>query len=146
MLALIASYFGRGQHQKVIEAAIVYRLTQMAALYDNDVINNASDARHSSKTPEIVLNAGIPTSVTIQILNSTDPADRALREKISTPLPEAEFSAVIKEPRVHRALAEAKNHLRNVTNESKTTLVDLPDKLARQTLEHLYDAIPGGLT
>jgi hypothetical protein len=53
---------------------------------------------------------------------------------------------VIKQPKVHHALAEAKSHLHNVTNESKTTLVDLPDKLARQTLENLYDAMPGRLT
>ncbi|MFM7949484.1 MAG: polyprenyl synthetase family protein [Actinomycetales bacterium] len=107
----------------------------------DDVIDIASDATQSGKTPGTDLKEGVPTLVTIQILNSTDPVDKSLREKLAGPIPEAEISAVIKELRAHRALAEAKSYLHNLANESKAMLVELPDNLARQTLERLCDAI-----
>jgi heptaprenyl diphosphate synthase len=41
MLALIASHFGSGPNQKVIEAAVVCELTHVATLYHDDVMDEA---------------------------------------------------------------------------------------------------------
>ena len=41
MLALIASHFGNGPNQKVIEAAVVCELTHVATLYHDDVMDEA---------------------------------------------------------------------------------------------------------
>ena len=41
VLTLIASHFGNGQNQKVIEAAVVCELTHVATLYHDDVMDEA---------------------------------------------------------------------------------------------------------
>ena len=107
----------------------------------DDVIDIASDLSESGKAPGTDLKEGVPTLVTLQILRSNDPKDEVLKAKLSKQIPESEIAETIKELRVHPALAEAREYLHSLANESKSMLKDLPDGPARRTLEGLCDAI-----
>lgn len=107
----------------------------------DDVIDIASDSSESGKTPGTDLKEGVPTLVTLQILNSKDPKDARLREILAGPVAESDLSGLIAELRAHPALAKSRDYLHSLADDCKSLLSDLPELPARRALESLCDAI-----
>ena len=83
------------------EIGIVFQLA-------DDIIDITSESKESGKTPGTDLREGVPTLVTLFILESEDPADSELKKILSAPITdEAIVQDVIAKLRNHSAL---KNH------------------------------------
>ncbi len=108
----------------------------------DDVIDIESESTESGKTPGTDLKEGIPTLVTLRVLQSEDPADVELKKLLQGPIESgAEVQKVITQLRSHKALTESKKYLDNLTEEAKSLLSDLPNIPARDALVNLCDAI-----
>lgn len=108
----------------------------------DDLLDIASDAAESGKTPGTDLREGVPTLPVLYALRSTDPADARLRELLSAPISDdqqhAEALALLRQ---HAAMAEARAEVRRWAEEARSTLGPLPDVPARRALEGLCDTV-----
>jgi heptaprenyl diphosphate synthase len=139
--ARFGAIFG-GASKEVIETLTAFgEKVGVAFQLADDVIDIASNSNQSGKTPGTDLKEGVPTLVTLQILKSDNPKDKALKEKLSKPIPQDEVDSVIEELRAHPALIGAREYLHDLARESKAMLTNLPNSPARKTLESLCDAI-----
>jgi heptaprenyl diphosphate synthase len=139
--ARFGAIFG-GASREVIETLTAFgEKVGVAFQLADDVIDIASNSSQSGKTPGTDLKEGVPTLVTLQILKSDNPKDKALKEKLSKPIPQDEVDSVIEELRAHPALIGAREYLHDLALESKAMLTNLPNNSARKTLESLCDAI-----
>jgi heptaprenyl diphosphate synthase len=107
----------------------------------DDVIDIASDSSQSGKTPGTDLKEGVPTLVTLRIMNSNKPEDVELKNLLSAPMDDATVAKVIPQLRQHVALEESKKYLHDLANEAKLLLNNLPQSPARTALENLCLAI-----
>ncbi|MFM1967361.1 MAG: hypothetical protein RL590_218 [Actinomycetota bacterium] len=107
----------------------------------DDVIDIASDSAQSGKTPGTDLKEGVPTLVTLRIMNSNRPEDAELKSLLSAPMDDATVAKVIPQLRNHSALIESKKYLHELANEAKELLSNLPQSPARNALENLCLAI-----
>ncbi|NBV11978.1 MAG: polyprenyl synthetase family protein [Actinobacteria bacterium] len=107
----------------------------------DDVIDIASDSSQSGKTPGTDLKEGVPTLVTLRIMNSNKPEDAELKKLLSAPMDDATVAKVIPQLRKHSALEESKKYLHDLANEAKQLLNNLPQSPARTALENLCLAI-----
>lgn len=108
----------------------------------DDVIDIASESSQSGKTPGTDLREGVPTLVTLNVMNSTDDADRELQQLLSGPIDdEATVAQVLEELRNHKALDESREQLHNVAKEARLTLGPLPVSDATGALMSLCDAV-----
>ena len=108
----------------------------------DDVIDIASDSNQSGKTPGTDLKEGIPTLVTIRVMQSKDPKDAELKALLAKPIhDEKTVAEVILKLRAHPALLESKVQLHEVANNAKKLLEVLPISPARTALENLCSAI-----
>jgi heptaprenyl diphosphate synthase len=107
----------------------------------DDVIDIASDSSQSGKTPGTDLKEGVPTLVTLQIMQSDRPEDQELKSLLSAPIDDATVARVIPQLRHHQALKDAKKYLHTLADESKALLSTLPTVPARSALENLCVAI-----
>ncbi len=108
----------------------------------DDVIDIESESTESGKTPGTDLKEGVPTLVTLRVLQSEDPADVELKKLLQGPIEsDAEVKKVITQLRSHKALTESKEYLGNLNEEAKSLLSDLPNIPARDALVNLCDAI-----
>lgn len=108
----------------------------------DDVIDIASDSNQSGKTPGTDLKEGIPTLVTIRVMQSNDPKDSELKALLAKPIYDDKIVAeVILKLRAHPALLESKVQLHEVANNAKKLLKGLPMSPARTALENLCSAI-----
>ncbi len=108
----------------------------------DDVIDIASDSNQSGKTPGTDLKEGIPTLVTIRVMQSNDPKDSELKALLAKPIhDEKTVEEVILKLRAHPALLESKVQLHEVANNAKKLLEVLPISPARTALENLCSAI-----
>ena len=108
----------------------------------DDVIDIASDSNQSGKTPGTDLKEGIPTLVTIRVMQSNDPKDSELKALLAKPIhDEKTVAEVILKLRAHPALLESKVQLHEVANNAKKLLEVLPISPARTALENLCSAI-----
>lgn len=93
----------------------------------DDVIDISSDSHLSGKTPGTDLREGVPTFVTLNVLKSTDPADRELQELLKRPIKSEKVVAeVLAALRAHPALEESKVQLLEVANKARVALGPLP--------------------
>ncbi len=74
----------------------------------DDVIDIASDSAQSGKTPGTDLKEGVPTIVTLRIMNSNRTEDAELRKLLSAPIDDATVAKVIPQMRNHPALEDSK--------------------------------------
>ena len=75
----------------------------------DDIIDIASDSKESGKTPGTDLREGVPTLVTLFILESNDPADAELKKILSAPITdEAVVAQTILTLRNHSALTKSR--------------------------------------
>jgi heptaprenyl diphosphate synthase len=108
----------------------------------DDVIDITSDSKESGKTPGTDLLEGVPTLVTLNVMKSTDKADRDLQKLLSKPIADKKVVAqVLKELRNHKALDQSRLQLMQVARDARTALGPLPVNDATGALFSLCDAV-----
>jgi heptaprenyl diphosphate synthase len=108
----------------------------------DDVIDIASETNESGKTPGTDLREGVPTLVTLYILESDDPKDAELRKILSAPITdEAIVASTLVALRNHEALANARRILVEYADRARTQLTSLPEGVAKDALFNLCEAI-----
>jgi heptaprenyl diphosphate synthase len=108
----------------------------------DDIIDIASESAESGKTPGTDLREGVPTMVTVHILESNAAEDADLKKVLSAPIhDEAIVEKTLLELRTHRAMDISRELLIQYANEAKTLVSDLRDGAAKEALISLCDAI-----
>jgi heptaprenyl diphosphate synthase len=108
----------------------------------DDVIDITSDSKESGKTPGTDLLEGVPTLVTLNVMKSTDKADRDLQKLLSKPISDKKVVAqVLKELRNHKALDQSRLQLMQVARDARAALGPLPVSDATGALFSLCDAV-----
>ncbi len=108
----------------------------------DDVIDIASESNQSGKTPGTDLREGVLTLVTLNVMKSTNPADRELQQLLSAPIGDEDIVAqVLVQLRTHEALGQAREKLHQIANEARLALGPLPVSDATGALISLCDAV-----
>lgn len=108
----------------------------------DDIIDIASSSTESGKTPGTDLREGVPTLVTLFILQSDDPADAALKKTLSAPITdESIVEETLSVLRGHRALQQAREIVKGYADEAVTVLDALPGGAAKAALIELSNAV-----
>jgi heptaprenyl diphosphate synthase len=108
----------------------------------DDVIDITSDSKESGKTPGTDLLEGVPTLVSLNVMKSTDKADRDLQKLLSKPISDKKVVAqVLKELRNHKALDQSRLQLMQVARDARAALGPLPVSDATGALFSLCDAV-----
>ena len=108
----------------------------------DDVIDIASESNQSGKTPGTDLREGVPTLVTLNVMNSSDPVDGDIKRLLSAPIEdEATVQQVLVALRNHKALDESREQLHQVAKQARLALGPLPINDATGALMSLCDAV-----
>ncbi len=108
----------------------------------DDVIDIASDSSESGKTPGTDLREGIPTLVTLFILQSKNSLDADLREILAEPITDDQILATtIATLRSHEALTRAREVLVDYADRARAELKDISEGPAKAALINLCDTI-----
>jgi len=108
----------------------------------DDVIDITSDSKESGKTPGTDLLEGVPTLVTLNVMKSTDKADRDLQKLLSKPIVDKKVvTQVLKELRNHKALDKSRLQLMQIARDARAALGPLPVNDATGALFSLCDAV-----
>ena len=108
----------------------------------DDVIDIESESNESGKTPGTDLREGVPTLVTLFVLESQDPDDAILKEILSSPITEElVVASTLKTLRTHSAMDSSKKLLHEYADGAKLELNDLPDGAAKRALVELCETI-----
>ena len=108
----------------------------------DDIIDITSESHESGKTPGTDLREGIPTLVTLNVMNSTESKDRALIKLLKAPIKdEAVVAQVLKALRTHDALGQSREQLLDIARDARTALGPLPVNDVTGALFSLCDAI-----
>lgn len=131
-----------GADQRVVELLTQFgEKVGIAFQIADDLLDVQSDSTESGKTPGTDLKEGIPTLVTLYAMNSMDPADKDLIERLSKPIPESEISKTLIELRNHKAVLEVKTYLQKIADEADALLAELPATPAKDALANLITAL-----
>jgi heptaprenyl diphosphate synthase len=108
----------------------------------DDVLDVASDAVESGKTPGTDLREGVPTLPVLRARRSTDPADARLLELLEGNLDDdARHAEALALLRSHPAMAAARADLERWAGDARAVLQPLPDVPAKAALVALCDAV-----
>jgi len=108
----------------------------------DDIIDIASDSKESGKTPGTDLREGVPTLVTLFILESNDPADAELKKILSAPITdEAIVAQTILTLRSHSALTRSRELVAGYGRSAQKHLEILPEGPAKAALVGLSQAV-----
>lgn len=108
----------------------------------DDIIDIASDAHESGKTPGTDLREGIPTLVTLNALKSDDPNDASLKLALSGAITsEEKVQWVLSELRNHKALTQSRLQLQGIAKDARSALGQLPIGDASSALYSLCDLV-----
>jgi heptaprenyl diphosphate synthase len=108
----------------------------------DDIIDIASDSKESGKTPGTDLREGVPTLVTLFILESNDPADAELKKILSAPITdEAVVAQTILKLRSHSALTKSRELVAGYGKSAQKHLEILPEGPAKAALVGLSQAV-----
>ncbi len=108
----------------------------------DDIIDIASDSKESGKTPGTDLREGVPTLVTLFILESNDPADADLKKILSAPITdEAVVAETILKLRNHSALTKSRELVAGYGKSAQKHLEMLPEGPAKAALVGLSQAV-----
>jgi heptaprenyl diphosphate synthase len=108
----------------------------------DDIIDIASDAADSGKTPGTDLREGVPTLPVLYALRSSDPAGERLRSLVAKPLTDdAEHAEALALLRASDALTEARQTMQVYADRSRALLAGLPDVPARMAFEAVVDLV-----
>jgi heptaprenyl diphosphate synthase len=145
LIAASARYGGMisGANSDVIESLTKFG-EAMGAVFQlaDDIIDIASDSKESGKTPGTDLREGVPTLVTLHVLESKDKNDEELKKILSGPIKdEVVVNQVIKTLRTHRAMDQSREVIQRYAAESRKHLENLPSGKAKDALISLSDAV-----
>jgi heptaprenyl diphosphate synthase len=132
-----------GADEKIMEALTKFgeEIGTVFQLAD-DIIDIASDSKESGKTPGTDLREGVPTLVTLYILESTDPADAELKKLLSAPITdEAIVAETILKLRSHSALVKSRELVAGYGRSAQKHLEILPEGPAKAALVGLSQAV-----
>ena len=132
-----------GADQSVIEIMATYgeKIGLVFQLAD-DIIDIASSSTESGKTPGTDLREGVPTLVTLFILESTDPADADLKKILSAPISDENVVAqTLLALRSHKAMSQAREIVQRYADEATAVLAPLPDGATKSALVELSNAV-----
>lgn len=108
----------------------------------DDVIDIASESNESGKTPGTDLREGVPTLVTLFILESDDPADAELKAILGEPISDEEVVAqTLKKLRSHSAMKKSRDLLHEYAAKAEEEIAQLPDIAAKRALVELCQTI-----
>lgn len=108
----------------------------------DDIIDIASDSKESGKTPGTDLREGVPTLVTLFILESEDPADAELKKILSAPIvDETIVQQTILTLRSHSALTKSRELVAGYGKSAQKHLEILPEGPAKAALVGLSQAV-----
>jgi heptaprenyl diphosphate synthase len=108
----------------------------------DDIIDIASESNESGKTPGTDLREGVPTLVTLHILESNDPKDAELKQLLSAPIKdESLVQETIKNLRTHRAIEQSREVIEKYAAETRKHLSVLPSGNAKDALVSLSEAV-----
>ena len=108
----------------------------------DDIIDIASESNQSGKTPGTDLREGVPTLVTLNVMNSNDPADADLKRLLAAPIEdEPTVQQVLIALRTHKALDESREQLNQIAKQARGALGPLPINDATGALMSLCDAV-----
>jgi len=108
----------------------------------DDIIDIASESHESGKTPGTDLREGVPTLVTLNVMNSTNSSDRELIALLKAPIKdEAVVSEVLQTLRTHDALSQSREQLLDIARDARAALGPLPVNDVTGALFSLCDAI-----
>jgi heptaprenyl diphosphate synthase len=145
LIATSARYGARfGGAGPEIEAALTSygEIVGSAFQLSDDIIDVASDAEESGKTPGTDLREGVPTLPVLMALRSTDPADARLQELLRSDLSGDELRGeALDLLRKHPALDEARAYVVARAGEAKALLTALPRGPVRDALEAFADLV-----
>jgi heptaprenyl diphosphate synthase len=117
------------------EIGIVFQLA-------DDIIDITSDSKESGKTPGTDLREGVPTLVTLFILESEDSADLELKKILSAPITdEVIVQEVILKLRNHSALIKSRELVSKYGQSAQEHLKTLPEGPAKAALVGLSQAV-----
>ncbi|RCG30398.1 polyprenyl synthetase family protein [Sphaerisporangium album] len=100
----------------------------------DDLLDVASSAGESGKTPGTDLKEGIRTLPVLYVLESTAPEDARLRELLSGPVAEEDIDEAVALLRANPAMVRARAELMSWVERARTDLAALPDIPAREAL------------
>ncbi len=132
-----------GASSEIMETVTIFgeKIGTVFQLAD-DVIDISSESNQSGKTPGTDLREGVPTLVTLNVMKSTDPADRELVRLLSGPIEdEVTVHQVLETLRTHQALADSRAQLNLVAQAARDALAPLPAGDATDALMSLCDAV-----
>ncbi len=132
-----------GASPEIVETVTTYgEKIGVAFQLADDVIDIASESNQSGKTPGIDLREGVLTLVTLNVMKSTDSADRELQELLRGPIKdEATVAQVLIALRNHKALDQSREQLHTVARQARASLGPLPLCDATGALFSLCDAV-----
>ena len=141
LIATSARYgamFG-GCSREVVETMREYgELLGVAFQLADDLIDIASDADETGKTPGTDLREGKRTLPVLHVLGSTDPADARLRELLTGDLDDdARLEEALALLRPHPAMERAREHAVAVASRAQAVLEPLPPSEAKDALHAL---------
>ncbi|MEO3811234.1 polyprenyl synthetase family protein [Sphaerisporangium sp. B11E5] len=121
-------------------AAVVERLTSaceaigVAWQLGDDLLDVASSAGESGKTPGTDLREGVRTLPVLYVLASEEPGNARLRELLSGPVPEEHVAEAVALLRADPAMDRARAELMSWVERARLDLLALPDIPAREAL------------
>jgi heptaprenyl diphosphate synthase len=131
-----------GADQKVIELLTQFgEKVGIAFQIADDLLDVQSNSTESGKTPGTDLKEGVPTLVTLYAMNSTDPKDADLIERLKKPITDGEIAKTIDELRNHKSVQQVKAYLRKIADEADEILSQLPAGAAKDALANLITAL-----
>jgi len=131
-----------GADQKVVELLTQFgEKVGIAFQIADDLLDVQSNSTESGKTPGTDLKEGVPTLVTLYAMNSTDPKDADLIERLKKPITDGEIAKTINELRNHKSVQEVKAYLRKIADEADEILSQLPAGAAKDALANLITAL-----
>ena len=131
-----------GANQKVVELLTQFgEKVGIAFQIADDLLDVQSNSTESGKTPGTDLKEGVPTLVTLYAMNSTDPKDADLIERLKKPITDGEIAKTIDELRNHKSVQEVKAYLRKIADEADEILSQLPAGAAKDALANLITAL-----
>ena len=108
----------------------------------DDLLDVASEAAESGKTPGTDLREGVATLPVLHVRRSDDPADAHLRQLLDGPIGDDSVHAeALRLLRAHPAMETARTEVRRCADEARALLSGLPDIPARAALESLCDVV-----
>ena len=146
--SLIAASARYGAMLSGADSKITESLTKfgesMGAVFQlaDDIIDIASDSNESGKTPGTDLREGVPTLVTLHILQSKDSKDAELKELLSAPIKDEKVVAeTIVALRNHSALDQSREVISKYATDTRKHLAELPSGKAKDALVSLSEAV-----